>query len=88
MEEEPKLFFDNGLPAVLEERLILQSDLQAVLRHAEAEQNILEDTASGWLYTSCRLGTVTVWVVYSERSDGYQIHNAYSHRMEIEGAAK
>ena len=88
MEEEPKLFFDNGLPAVLEERLILQSDLQAVLRHAEAEQNILEDTASGWLYTSCRLGNVTFWVVYSERSDGYQIHNAYSHRMEIEGAAK
>ena len=55
---------------------------------SKLEQNILEDTASGWLYTSCRLGNVTFWVVYSERSDGYQIHNAYSHRMEIEGAAK
>lgn len=88
VEEEPKLFLDEGLAELLEERLILQSDLQSVLRHAETEQNILEDTASGRLYTSCRLGNVTFWVAYSERAEGYQVHNAYSHRMEIEEEAK
>ena len=88
VQEGPRLFLDEGLAELLEERLILQSDLQAVLRHAETEQNILEDTASGRLYTSCRLGNVTFWVAYSERAEGYQVHNAYSHRMEIEEAAK
>ena len=83
--DEPKITLDEGLEEILEERLILESDLQAVLKNAQTEQNVLEDTASGQLYTSCRLGNVTFWVVYSETAEGYLVHNAYSHRMVIEG---
>ena len=29
--------------------------------------------------------SVTYWVEYSPRGDGFAIHNAYSHRMQIVG---
>lgn len=80
------IMLDSGLAEVLEERLILLDDLKQVLRYVQASGQVLEDQDSGWLYASCRIGHVTFWVAYTELEEGYQIHNAYSHRMEIEGA--
>ena len=76
---------DDGLEQILEERLILRDDLRQTLEYAKINGNVLEQQENGWLYTSHRLGNVTFWVVFSEIVGGYQVHNAYSHRMTIEG---
>lgn len=79
---------DDGLEQILEERLILRDDLRQTLEYAQSNGNVLEQQENGWLYTSHRLGNVTFWVVFSEIDGGYQVHNAYSHRMTIEGVVQ
>ena len=81
----------NGLPLiipdevweVLEDRLILKEEIQQVVEHAEASGNKLKDKASGHYLAYYQPASVTYWVEYSKQEEGFLIHNAYSHRMEI-----
>ena len=45
----------------------------------------MEDTTTGKrkLLASYRPVAVTYWVEYSVRESGFEIHNVYSHRMEV-----
>ena len=68
---------------MMDDRMILQSDVVQVLRHLrETGQGIL-DGETGLCLTSLRLGNVTFWVRFEPIGGGYRVHGAYSHRMNI-----
>lgn len=80
-----KLFIPAVVNEIMEERLILQEDVQKVIEYAERTGNKLLNRNNGHIMACHRPVSVTYWVEYTPREDGYSIHNAYSHRMVVEG---
>ena len=78
-----KLDIDDEMKAVMEERLILEEDIQKVIDYAENTGNKLYNQDTGHFMAYHRPVSVTYWVEYSPRGEGFAIHNAYSHRMQI-----
>ncbi|OPZ75521.1 MAG: NAD-dependent dihydropyrimidine dehydrogenase subunit PreT [Firmicutes bacterium ADurb.Bin456] len=78
-----KLDIAEDLKALLEERLILVEDIQKVIDYAENTGNKLYNQDTGHFMAYHRPVSVTYWVEYSPRGEGFAIHNAYSHRMQI-----
>jgi len=68
---------------LLERRMILIDDARAVIEHAEATGEKLEMVATGHLLAFYRPASVTFWVEYSVTENGFVVHNAYSHRMQV-----
>ncbi len=77
------LRISEDVKKILEERLILEEDIQNVLRHASATGLSLVNPATKHLLAYFCPAYVTYWVEYSLDGDTYTIHNAYSHRMTI-----
>lgn len=71
----------------LEARRILDEDIRKVIHAADTGRAArFRHPATGRLLASYRPRKVTFWVEYSlSEEGGYTIHNAYCHRMEIEG---
>jgi Fe-S oxidoreductase len=90
-EEAPlmELMISEDLERKLEATHILHSDIAAVISRAEAGQARLIDSATGHFLANSRPGNVTFWVEYTPSASGYEVHNAYSHRMSavVSGAA-
>jgi Fe-S oxidoreductase len=70
--------------AQLESRLILLDDIRAVIERAESSGEKLRDPATGHFIAHYRPAAVTYWVEYSPSDAGFVLHNAYSHRMQVE----
>ncbi len=83
--EKYTLVLSPELRAKIESRLILIEDVQKVIEHAEisGERFINQENNHSLAFFKPHL--ITYWVEYSPSSDGYLIHDAYSHRMELEG---
>jgi Fe-S oxidoreductase len=79
-----QLSVSPGVMALLELRMILLDDIRSVVHHAESTGAKLEDRATGHILASYRPACVTYWVEYSPGESGIVIHNAYSHRMQVE----
>ncbi|MCE5286230.1 MAG: (Fe-S)-binding protein, partial [Pelosinus sp.] len=84
-ETEIKLIISKELMSILEERMILADDIRKVIAHAEATGDKLKDTETGHYIAYYKPVRVTYWVEYSPNEDGFLVHNAYSHRLEISG---
>lgn len=84
MEEKLEITYEPGVEAQLDERMILKSDVQAVLKAYEETKAAAEDEEHGYLITNCRIGNVTFWVKFTISEKGYVVHGAYSHRMTVE----
>jgi glutamate synthase (NADPH) small chain len=69
---------------LLEKRMILEDDIRHVIEHAEQSGEKLVMPASEHLLASWRSACVTYWVEYSNSETGYVVHNAYSHRMQVQ----
>jgi len=78
-----RLYISDDVRDLLEKRKILTEDLEQGIEWAEKSGARLVHRSTGHLLAHHPLATVTYWVEYSPREDGYEIHNAYSHRMEI-----
>ena len=78
-----KLEIDDKLKDVMEERLILVEDIRKVIDYAEKTGNKFYNQETGHFMACYRPVSVTYWVEYSPRGDGYAVHNAYSHRVQI-----
>lgn len=87
MEDHRKIVLHTTpeVQALLEERRILIEDLQKVIHHAETTGSRLVHPKTGHFKASFKPYKVTFWVEYSPSGDGYIVHNAYSHRMEVSG---
>ncbi|MGI5977614.1 MAG: pyridine nucleotide-disulfide oxidoreductase/dicluster-binding protein [Candidatus Limivicinus sp.] len=76
-------FTDEALK-MMDERMILKSDVISVINAMRESGDIIEDLDTGFLITRCRLGNVTFWVTFTEKEGGYVIRRAYSHRMTVQ----
>jgi Fe-S oxidoreductase len=83
--EKYKVILSQELRDLIESRLILVEDIQKVIEHAETTREFFIDQESGHALASFKPNLITYWVEYSKAGNSYQIHNAYSHRMNIEG---
>lgn len=81
--EQIRLHIPEEVERLMEDRRILREDLQKTIYHAETTGEKFINPSIGRSLTSLRPGRVTYWVEYSRVGEGYQVHSAYSHRMEM-----
>lgn len=79
------LEFSEDVAERVDRRLILEEDIREVIAYAERTGNRFRNPETGHLLAYHRPANVTYWVEYTPIDNGYRIHNAYSHRMEIVG---
>ncbi len=70
--------------AMMDDRMILKTDVIRVLQNLKETGEAIFDGDSGFCVTRARLGNVTFWVKYTETETGYLVHRAYSHRMNVQ----
>ena len=70
--------------ALMDDRMILKSDVEEVMKSVRETGEAVYDEESGLLLSRKRLGNVTFWVKYLETEKGYLVCRAYSHRMNVE----
>jgi Fe-S oxidoreductase len=81
----PVLLLDPEVEERLESRRILKEDIQKVLRHVQNGGQAFRHPDTGHWLASFRPYQATFWVAFSPLEEGYCIHNAYAHRMEVLG---
>jgi Fe-S oxidoreductase len=69
----------------MDRRRIMVEDLQKVIQHAESSGERLFHPPSGRYKAAYAPYKVTFWVEYTPVKDGYIVHGAYAHRMEVIG---
>jgi len=67
----------------MEDQCILVEDVQRVIHHAERTGNKVFNPDNGHFMAHLRPEIITYWVEYTSEPEGYRIHNAYSHRLQI-----
>ena len=75
-------FTDEALE-MMDDRMILKSDIAAVIDHVRETGTAIDDEDTGYIMANHRLGNVTFWAAFTEDAEGYTVHRAYSHRMKI-----
>jgi glutamate synthase (NADPH) small chain len=70
---------------ILEQRRILDEDIRKVIFHAQQSGKTFFNENTGHYKASFKPHHVTFWVEYSRDENTFDIHNAYSHRMEVIG---
>jgi len=80
-----KLIIPEEARRILDDRRILIEDVAKVIQYAEETGNRLKDTLTGRYIAYFKPVAVTYWVEYSPQEEGFLVHNAYSHRLEISG---
>ena len=83
MQPEFTLTYAPGAEEQMDDRMILKSDVIAVLNNLRETGEAILDADTGLCVTRARLGNVTFWVKYQEIPGGYLVFGAYSHRMNI-----
>ncbi len=69
--------------ALMDDRMILKSDVAAVFQDLRRTGEAILDSETGLSVTRSRQGNVTFWVKYRETETGYRVFSAYSHRMKV-----
>ncbi len=78
-----KLIIPESVRRVMEDSLILSEDVAGVIARAESTGNRLKNAETGHYLAYLQPLKVTYWVEYTPQEDGFLVHNAYSHRLEI-----
>ena len=79
-----KIEYTTEVTALMDDRMILKSDIIAVLQELRKTGEAIMDADTGLCIARARLGNVTFWVKYEEIEGGYKVCGAYSHRMIVE----
>lgn len=85
MENNIVLVIPENVRQLMEDRMILRDDLIKVIEYAEKTGNKFKNTEKNIYIAYFKPVCVTYWVEYSLHKEGFLIHNAYSHRLEIKG---
>ncbi|MEN1759680.1 pyridine nucleotide-disulfide oxidoreductase/dicluster-binding protein [Anoxynatronum sibiricum] len=80
--------FSPKMEQVMNDRLILLSDIQQVIYHAETTNNKIYHPNNNHYTAKLRPGIITYWVEYSIEETSFLVHKAYSHRLEINRQVK
>ncbi len=81
--EQIGLNISEEVERLMEERGISKEDVEKAIDHAETTGEKFINPSNGRSLTSHRPDRVTYWVEYSRVGEDYQVHSAYSHRMEM-----
>jgi hypothetical protein len=81
--EQIGLRISDAVERLMENRGIQREDVQVTIEHGETTGEKFINPLSGRFLTSFRPGMVTYWVEYSRVDEEFEVHSAYSHRMEI-----
>lgn len=82
-EERMELIINETLVKKLEETHILFTDIEEVIRHSVDSGDYLINPETKVKTVCKRSGNVTFWVEFIESDKGYEVKNAYSHRMDF-----
>ncbi len=85
--EQIRLHIPEEVERLMEHRGIVRENLQKVIHHAETTGEKFINSSIGRSLASLRPKRVTYWVEYSLIGEDYQVHRAYSHRMEMKRKA-
>ena len=78
------LTFTEEARRLMDSRMILTDDVIAVLNDYRESGEAILDSETGLLIARRRLGNATFWVKFTEDGQqGYIVHGAYSHRMNV-----
>ncbi|PKN84061.1 MAG: amine oxidase [Chloroflexi bacterium HGW-Chloroflexi-8] len=88
--EKIHLILTDSVKSQIENRFILEEDIQKVIANAEKSGKRMFNQTTNHYLAYFKPASVTYWVEYSPQENGaFEIHKAYSHRMEIgRGAVK
>jgi Fe-S oxidoreductase len=86
--ERIRLIVSSEVAELLEKRRILDEDVQQVIYEAEKSGSVVFHPQTGRLRACHRPFRAAIWVEYSPTPQGYVIHTAYSHRMEVRGGPR
>ena len=78
-----RLFVAPQTKAVLEKRRLGDEEIQKTLFEAEKTGKKFIHPDTNHFLAGLRQGAVSVWVEYSPRDDGFEIHKAYQYRLTI-----
>jgi len=78
-----KLIIGPELKKKLNKELILETDIIAVVVYCESSGNKVEDPVTGCFFGYMQIGHYTYWVEYRPAEHGFELINAYCHRMKI-----
>jgi glutamate synthase (NADPH/NADH) small chain len=81
--EQIRLHIPEEVERLMEDRQIMREDLQKAIHQAETTGEKFINPSTGRSLTSLRPDRVTYWVEYSRVGEAFQVHSAYSHRMEM-----
>jgi hypothetical protein len=79
-----KLTMSGETRAKLGHERLIEEDILSVIESCEAAGNFSKDPDTGRRFGYRVIGNLTHWVEYLPLEDGYELINAYSHRMKIE----
>ncbi|NLF15541.1 MAG: (Fe-S)-binding protein, partial [Anaerolineaceae bacterium] len=79
-----KLRISPELRQKLDGEMILESEIEAVIDYCERSGRKVLDPESGTFGGHLQIGKVTYWAEYLTLDEGFELVNAYSHRMSIE----
>jgi hypothetical protein len=72
----------------MNDHLILEEDVIAVIKHCEATGNLLQNKSTGELTGHLCQGSITYWVTYEKDASRYKLKKVYSHRMKVEETSR
>jgi NADPH-dependent glutamate synthase beta subunit-like oxidoreductase len=80
---EYQLIILDTVRRIIEDRMILDSDIMKVIAYAESTGNKLQNSENDHYIAYFKPANVTYWVEYSPQGNEYLVHNAYCHRLNI-----
>ena len=80
-----QLIMTEDIRELMRHRGVSESYVMQVIAEAERTSVKLVNMDNGRFIGHRRIGKITCWVDYQKVEDAYRVHNAYMHRMEIEG---
>jgi Fe-S oxidoreductase len=83
-----KLLVSEELRVKINRSRLIEEDLLSVIEECENNGNTLVDVENNHRMGYKVIGSLTHWVEYAPNDGGYELFNAYSHRMKIEGKTR
>ena len=84
MEEKPRLVVSDELREKIARARLIEEDLLSVIEACERSGRVVRNEKNGRRIGYGEVGHLTHWVEYLPHADGYELCNAYAHRMKIE----
>ncbi len=84
IEDEMKLIISPEIRKKLDSERILENEIRQVILYCNKTKKRIRNRESGHYSGYKKIGNMTFWAEYRTLEDGFELVNAYNHRMEID----